>query len=47
MKIEVLLSFREKIGYQSAYIAKDKSDATGKFKKEIIKKIKQPPKILI
>jgi len=41
MKIEVLLSFREKLGNQVVYIAKDKPEAARKFKKEIIKRIKQ------
>lgn len=43
MKIEILFSFREKLGYQLAYIAKDKPEAAGKFRKEIIKRIKQLP----
>jgi len=41
MKIEILLTFREKLGYQLAYIAKDKPEAARKFKKDIIKRIKQ------
>jgi plasmid stabilization system protein ParE len=44
MKIEILLSFREKLGYQLVYIAKDKPVAARKFKNEIIKRIKQLPK---
>lgn len=43
MKIEITLSFREKLGNQIAYIAKDKPKAAQKFKKEIIKKIRQLP----
>lgn len=43
MKIEILLTFREKLGYQLAYIAKDKPEAARNFKKEIIKRIKQLP----
>ncbi len=43
MKIEILLTFREKLGYQLAYIAKDKPEAARKFKNEIIKRIKQLP----
>jgi len=46
MKIEILLAFREKLGYQLAYIAKDKPEAARKFKKEIIKRIKQLPQRL-
>jgi len=41
MKIEILLSFREKLGNQVAFIAKDKPVAARKFKQEIISKIKQ------
>lgn len=41
MKIEILFSFREKLGSQIAFIAKDKPVAARKFKKEIIRKIKQ------
>jgi plasmid stabilization system protein ParE len=44
MKIEILWSFRDKLGYQLAYIAKDKPEAAKKFKNEIIKRIKQLPK---
>ena len=43
MKIEITLSFREKLGNQIAFIAKDKPVAGRKFKKEIIRKIKQLP----
>jgi len=43
MKIEILFSFREKLGYQLAYIAIDKPEAARKFKKDIIKRIKQLP----
>jgi plasmid stabilization system protein ParE len=44
MKVDILLSFREKLGYQVAYIAKDKPQAARKFKNEFIKRIKQLPK---
>jgi plasmid stabilization system protein ParE len=44
MKIEITLSFREKLGNQIAYIANDKPKAAQKFKKEIIKKIRLLPK---
>jgi plasmid stabilization system protein ParE len=40
MKIEITLSFREKLGNQLKFISKDKPEAARKFKKEIIKKIK-------
>ncbi|MDO8952077.1 MAG: type II toxin-antitoxin system RelE/ParE family toxin [Draconibacterium sp.] len=43
MKIEILMSFREKLGNQIIFIAKDKPVAARKFKKEIIRKIKQLP----
>lgn len=43
MKIEILLSFRKKLGNQIVYIAKDKPEAARKFKNEIIKRIKQLP----
>lgn len=43
MKIEILWSFRDKLGYQLANIAKDKPEAARKFKNEIIKRIKQLP----
>ncbi len=44
MKIEITLSFREKLGNQVMYIAKDKPEAARKFKQEIIKIIRQLPK---
>jgi len=40
MKIEITLSFREKLGNQVLYIAKDKPKAARKFKEDIIRKIK-------
>jgi plasmid stabilization system protein ParE len=43
MKVEITLSFREKLVNQVIYIAKDKPEAARKFKKEIIKKIRQLP----
>lgn len=43
MKIEILTSFREKLGNQIAFIANDKPVAARKFKIAIIKKIKQLP----
>ena len=43
MKIEITWLFREKLGNQVAYIAKDKPEAARRFKIEIIKKIKQLP----
>lgn len=43
MKIEILFSFREKLGQQVAYIAKDKPEAARKFKNDIIDRIKQLP----
>lgn len=41
MKIEILLSFKEKLGNQVAFIAKGKPVTARKFKQEIISKIKQ------
>lgn len=43
MKVEITLSFREKLANQLIYIAKDKPEAARKFKQEIIKKIRQLP----
>jgi plasmid stabilization system protein ParE len=41
MKIDILLSFRDKLGHKIAYIAKDIPEAARKFKNEILKRIKQ------
>lgn len=43
MKVEITLSFREKLGNQTAFISKDKPNAARKFKQEIISKIRQLP----
>jgi plasmid stabilization system protein ParE len=43
MKVEITLSFREKLGNQIAFISKDKPNAARKFKQEIISKIRQLP----
>lgn len=43
MKIEITLSFREKLGNQIEFISRDKPKAARKFKEDIINKIRLLP----
>lgn len=45
MKLRILKSFRDKLNGQVEYIAKDKPGAARKFKSDIIKRIKEIPKM--
>lgn len=45
MKIKVLKSFRDKLNHQVEFIAKDKPGAARKFKTEILRRLKEIPKM--
>lgn len=45
MKLKITKSFRDKLGAQVDFIAKDKPIAARRFKNDIIKKIKEIPKM--
>ena len=45
MRLKISKSFRDKLNDQVTFIAKDKPSAARKFKSEIIKRIKEIPKM--
>ena len=45
MRLKISKSFRDKLNDQVTFIAKDKPSAAWKFKSEIIKRIKEIPKM--
>jgi hypothetical protein len=45
MRLRILKSFGDKLNDQVNYIAQDKPGAAGKFKSDIIKRIKEIPKM--